>query len=112
MFLSEDQAGRLLYSLALFLRAKKNNKSLDLVLAGTFVLLNWLVPGGVTALITATDEGQAALDLDLLKKLIRANEILADLLDIRDKSIIRKDGGGILEIRPGKDFCRTAWRQI
>lgn len=105
VFLTEDEAGRLLYTMALFLRGKKNAKSLDGVLAELFVLLNWQVAGGVTCLGVATDEGQADQDLDLFKKLIRANEFLADLLEVRDKAVLRRDGDGIAEIRPGKDFA-------
>jgi hypothetical protein len=105
VFLTEDEYGRLLYSLALFLRGKKNAKSLDGVLAELFVLLNWEVAGGVTCLGVASDEAQADIDLDLCKKLIRANELLADLLEIRDKAVLRRDGNGIAEIRPGKDFA-------
>jgi hypothetical protein len=104
VFLTEDEAGRLFYTLALFLRGKKNDKSLDLVLASLHALLNWTVPGGVTALLVATDESQAGQDLDLAKKLIRANEMLSDLLEVQDKRVLRRDRDGILEIRPGKDF--------
>jgi hypothetical protein len=42
----------------------------------------------------ANDEGQAADDLELAKKLIRGNAILADAVDIKQKIIERRDGKG------------------
>ena len=99
-----DELDRLFYTLALLLRAKKNWKSADLIFAALFFLFTRKALGGVTCLTVATDEDQAGFDVDLAKKIIRVNPILADEVHIREKSIVRKDGDGILEIRPGKDF--------
>ena len=98
-----DDAGRLFYTLALLLRAKKNDKSLDGMLAGLYALCAWRPIGDFTGRIVAFDEGQADQDLDLLKKLIRANPVLMDLLTIKQKSVERKDGRGFIEIIPGGD---------
>jgi hypothetical protein len=80
-----DASGRLFYTLALLLRGKKNNKSLDAILAMLYALLCWLVPGGFTGIMVAFDEGQIVQDLDLLKKLVEVNPIFADALTVRQK---------------------------
>jgi len=98
-----DETGSLFYNQALLLRGKKNDKSLDSILAQLFGLCTWEPIGGFTGLVVAFDEGQADQDLDLAKKLIRANPILEEIVLIRQKSIERKDGRGIIEIRPGRD---------
>lgn len=100
-----DEDGRLFYSLALLLRAKKNNKSLDLILAALYFLFCRTALGGVTARIVAFDEGQASQDLDLAKKLVAVNPMLADELTVKQKSLERKDGSGVLEILPGRDIA-------
>src|SRR6266446_554708 len=61
--------GRPRYNLVLAGRGKKNWKSADLVLAGLFCLLMRRSPQGNSGFIVASDEGQAADDLDLAKKL-------------------------------------------
>src|SRR5262245_8787167 len=66
------------YSLVLSGRAKKNAKTLDLVLAALYRLLLWPSPKGNDAFVLANDEGQAQDDLTLAKKLVTANEILKD----------------------------------
>src|SRR5262245_30483990 len=53
------------YNLVLAGRAKKNWKSSDLVLAGLYCLLMRRSPQGNSGFIVASDEGQAADDLDL-----------------------------------------------
>lgn len=55
--------GRLRYSLALCLRGKKNNKSLDLIPASLYFLLCRKCISGSTVLNVAFDENQAAQDL-------------------------------------------------
>src|SRR5438132_5846458 len=62
-----DDVGRLFYTLILCGRAKKNWKSADLVLACWFALLADS-PGGNQVYLVANDEGQAADDLELAKK--------------------------------------------
>ncbi len=99
-----DPMGRLINNLALLLRAKKNWKSADLIFAALYWFFARRSVGGSTCLVVATDEGQADYDLDLGKKIIRANPILADAVEVKQKSIEHKDGDGILEIRPGRDY--------
>src|SRR6266481_2534883 len=65
--------GRPMYNLVLAGRGKKNAKSLDLVLAGLFCLLMRRAPQGNSGFIVASDEGQAADDLDLAKRLVACN---------------------------------------
>ena len=95
--------GRLRWTLALLLRAKKNEKSLDGVLASLFVLLFRKCLGGTTVTTVCFDEDQAAQDLDLAKKLIKKNPFLAGALKVKQKCIERKDGDGVYEILPGRD---------
>jgi hypothetical protein len=96
---------RIRYNHALLGRGKKNAKSLDLVLAGLFACLaNDSVHGNEVYLV-ASDEGQAADDLSLTKKLIMASPHLQSRLVIRDKLITRKDGKGFITILPGQDVA-------
>ena len=107
-FLDPDPTTRRLkYNLLLAGRGKKNFKSADLVLAALFCLLANLsvAHGGNECLLVASDEGQAAEDLDLVKKLIEANPVLAERLMIREKAVHRRDGKGRLRILPGRDVA-------
>lgn len=97
--------GRPRYNLALTGRAKKNYKSADLILAALCRLLAWHSEGGNQCYCLANDEGQAADDLELAKKLIRANPVLAEAVTIRQKIIQRRDGKGFLEILPAQDVA-------
>ncbi len=99
------EEGRSRYNLMLGGRAKKNWKSADLILAALYRLLAWQSEGGNQCYILANDEGQAADDLELAKKLIRSNAILADAVDIKQKIIERRDGKGFLEILPAQDVA-------
>lgn len=101
-----DADGRLRYNLVLTGRAKKNWKSADLVLASLFALVK-NSSGGSQCYLLANDEGQAADDLSLAKKLIRANPALRKLLVVRQKVIERRDGCGFLEILPAQDVAGT-----
>jgi hypothetical protein len=98
-----DDSGRLWYTMALLLRAKKNNKSLDAILAMLYALMCWQVPGGFTGRMVAFDLDQIEQNLDLLSKLIAVNPIFADALVVKQKEIERKDGGGYIKIIPGRD---------
>jgi hypothetical protein len=100
-----DAAGGLKFNLALLGRAKKNAKSLDLVLAALFSCLANDSPLGNEAYIVATDEGQARDDLQLAKKLVQASPHLAARLHVRDKSLHRKDGRGFVIVLPGQDVA-------
>jgi hypothetical protein len=53
----------------------------------------------------ANDEGQAADDLDLAKKLVTANPIISREVDQRAKEIIRKDGRARMQILPARDIA-------
>jgi phage terminase large subunit-like protein len=68
---SRDANGRLRYSMVLSGRAKKNNKTLDLTLAGLYCLTMLESPQGSDVLIVANSEDQAGDDLDLAKKVSR-----------------------------------------
>jgi phage terminase large subunit-like protein len=93
------------YNLALLGRAKKNAKSLDLVLAALFACVANDSPLGNEAYIVATDEGQARDDLQLAKKLVAASPQLAARLQVREKSLVRKDGRGFVMVLPGQDVA-------
>lgn len=100
-----DGRGHPRYNLVLTGRGKKNWKSADLVLAALYRLLAWESPGGQQCFLLANDEGQAADDLELATKLIRANRVLHDAVTIKAKEIARKDGKGSLLILPAKDVA-------
>jgi hypothetical protein len=91
------------YNLALCGRAKKNWKTSDLILAALYRFLVWPSSAGNDCFILANDEGQAADDLSLAKKLIAANPILEREVLVLAKSITRKDGRGSLIILPAGD---------
>jgi hypothetical protein len=91
------------YNFILCGRAKKNWKSTDLDLAALFSLI---IRGG-DALILANDEGQAADDLELTKRLVAANSDLSAELEVLQKEIRRRDGGGTLKILPARDIAGT-----
>jgi hypothetical protein len=86
-------------------RAKKNCKTLDLILAALYCLLVRESPQGNDAFILANDEGQAADDLSLAKKLVQCNRDLAARLEIlqKEKEIRRLDGRGSLRILPAQN---------
>lgn len=104
---AHDATGRPRYNLVLCGRAKKNWKSADLVLAALFALLANDSPGGNQGYLLANDEGQAADDLALAKKLIAVNPLLAEALSVKQKTIERRDGQGFLMILPAQDVVGT-----
>jgi hypothetical protein len=97
--------GILRFNLLLAGRGKKNWKSADLVLAAFFCLLANDSVGGNEVLLVASDEGQAAEDLNLAKKLAEINAVLAERLLVREKAILRRDGKGRMRILPGRDVA-------
>jgi hypothetical protein len=97
--------GRPRYNLVLAGRGKKNAKSLDLVLAALYCLLMRRSPQGNTCFIVASDEGQAADDLDLAKRLIACNPDLQAEIEPLTKELRLRDGSGSLRILPGKDIA-------
>src|SRR5215469_4141190 len=98
-------ADRPQYNLAVNGRAKKNWKTTDLIAAGLYRFLVWPSPQGNDCFILANDEGQAADDLDLAKKLIRANPVIAREVEVRAKEILRRDGAGRMQILPARDVA-------
>src|SRR5262249_15711317 len=91
------------FNLCLAGRGKKNSKSLDLVLAGLYCLLMRRSPQGNSGFIVASDEGQAADDLDLAKRLVACNPDLQAEIEPLAKELRLRDGSGALRILPGKD---------
>jgi hypothetical protein len=85
--------------------AKKNMKTLMLVLAGLYKLNAWQAAGqkGNQCYFVASDLGQANDDLDLAKKLIRHNPVLEQEVVLKQNVIERRDGHGFLEILPAGD---------
>jgi hypothetical protein len=96
--------GRPMYNLVLAGRGKKNAKSLDLVLAGLFCLLMRRAAQGNSGFIVASDEGQAADDLDLAKRLVACNPDLQAEVEVLAKELRLRDGSGSLRILPGRDI--------
>lgn len=96
--------GAPLYNLVLSGRAKKNNKTTDLILAGFYRLLAWNSPAGNDGFILANDEDQAGDDLELAKKLVLANPdtLGTDCVSLL-KAIRRRDHAGQLRILPSRD---------
>jgi hypothetical protein len=93
------------YNLAVCGRAKKNWKTADLTLAGLYRFLVWPSSHGNDCFILANDEGQAADDLALARKLVAANPIIAREVEVRAKEIIRRDGAGRMQILPARDVA-------
>src|SRR5919106_2230396 len=92
--------GRPQFNLVLTGRAKKNWKTADLIFAALYRLLAWKSPGGNQCYILANDEEQAGDDLELAKKIIAVNPIIANAVDVKQKVIERRDGKGFIEILP------------
>ncbi len=100
-----DDQGVPVYNLALCGRGKKNWKTADLILAALYRLLVWPSHKGSDCFVLANDEGQAADDLALAKKLIGANPDLEEEVNVFNKEIGRKDGCGVLRILPARDVA-------
>ncbi len=98
-----DESGRLAYNLALCGRAKKNWKTADLVLACFYALFSDS-PAGSQVYIVANDEDQADDDLELARKLLKANASLDALVSPPKAGLIeRRDGDGFIQILPARD---------
>ncbi len=104
---SFDEDGRPTYNLVLAGRGKKNWKSADLILVGLYRLLAWKSASGNQCYCLANDLDQAKDDLELAKKIVKANRILAGAVTVRQRIIERKDGQGFLEILPAQDIAGT-----
>jgi hypothetical protein len=103
--LDEVEDGRPRFNLVVVGRGKKNAKSLDLVLAGLYCLLMRRSVQGNSGFIVASDEGQAADDLDLAKRLVACNPDLRAEIEPLAKELRLRDGSGSLRILPGKDVA-------
>jgi hypothetical protein len=86
-------------------RAKKNAKTLDLVLAALFVLTIRRSLQGSDAYILANDTDQAADDLSLAKKLVACNPDLAAEIVTLQHELRLRDGSASLKILPAKDVA-------
>jgi hypothetical protein len=91
------------YNMVVCGRGKKNWKSADLILAGLYKFVISQSHQGDDAFIVGNDEGQAADDLSLAKKLVQANPGLNADLEILAKEIKRRDGRGTLKILPAQN---------
>jgi hypothetical protein len=102
---SFDVSGAPAYNMVLAGRGKKNWKTADLILAALYSLLIRESPQGNAGLILANDEGQAADDLQLAKRLVDVNPDLGAELEPLAKEIRRRDGKGSLRILPARDVA-------
>ncbi len=91
------------YTLVLAGRAKKNFKSADLILAGLFCMMCRESPQGSDVLLIGNDEDQATADLDLAKKIVGINPVLAGELEILSREIRRRDGKGTMRVLPAQN---------
>ena len=99
------EGGRPKYNLVLAGRGKKNNKSLDLTLAALFCLVIRRSIQGSDAYILASDEDQAADDLQLARKLVACNPDLAAEIEVFSKELRLRDGSASLRILPARDVA-------
>jgi hypothetical protein len=97
--------GSPVYNFVLAGRGKKNYKTCDLILAALYCLMLRESSSGNTCYVLANDEGQAADDLALAKKLVAVNAALAAEVDVFQKEIRRKDERGSLMILPARDIA-------
>ena len=104
--------GRPKYNLVVSGRAKKNNKTTDLGLAGLYcAVVRRRVPQGNDILILAADEDQAADDLSLVRKLILCNPALRSEFDLTQKEFRLRDGSGLIRILSGRDIAGSHGKQ-
>jgi len=86
-------------------RAKKNGKTLDLILAALFVLVIRRSMQGSDGFILANDADQAGDDLSLAKKIVAANRELAAEIEPLASELRLRDGSASLKILPAKDVA-------
>ncbi len=104
--------GSPVYNLVLAGRGKKNNKTLDLVLAALYcTVARRRAVQGNDALILASDEDQAADDLGLCRKLVEINPELRSEFEILAKELRLRDGSGSIRILPAKDVSGSHGKQ-
>jgi hypothetical protein len=91
------------YTMAVLGRAKKNCKTLDLVLAALFVLMIRRPVQGSDGFVLANDADQAKDDLTLAKKLVACNPDLAAEIEPLSSELRLRDGSAVLKILPAQD---------
>jgi phage terminase large subunit-like protein len=89
-----DDTGRRVYDFAVLSRAKKNAKSLSLVLAALYELLIPPDPRGNDVYIIGVDHDAAREDLQFAAKIVAANPLFADEVEVLANQIRRRDGRG------------------
>src|SRR5262249_14658519 len=97
--------GRPKYNLVVSGRAKKNAKTLDLVLAALYVLVIRRSLQGSDCYVLANDVDQAADDLSLAKKLVAANPDLVAEVETLAGELRLRDRSASLRILPAKDVA-------
>jgi phage terminase large subunit-like protein len=102
---SFDAHGRPLFNMVLAGRGKKNWKSADLILAALFVLVIRRSVQGSDGFVLGNDADQAADNLSLAKKLIRANPDLAAEIEVLSNELRLRDGSATLKVLPAKDVA-------
>jgi hypothetical protein len=115
-----DENGRPLFNMVVAGRGKKNNKTLDLVLAGLFVLVIRRSVQGSDGFILANSSDQANDDLTLAKKLIACNPALASEIEVMASELRLREGSATLKILPaantvgmhGKRAAFIGWDEI
>ena len=91
------------YTMVVSGRGKKNNKTLDLVLAALYVLVIRKSVQGSDGLIAANDAGQALDDMGLARKLVGCNPILESEIEVLASELRLRDGSATLKIVPARD---------
>jgi hypothetical protein len=112
--------GTPVYNMVLAGRGKKNWKTGDLVSAALYcVVARRRSIQSNAALILANDEGQAADDLSLARRLVEANPELRAEFEPLQKELRLRDGSGSIKILPsrdiglhGKTFCFAGFDEI
>jgi phage terminase large subunit-like protein len=103
--------GSPLYNLILTGRGKKNNKTTDVDLASLYTTVVRRSVQGSDAFILASDADQANDNLDLMKKLVRANpELRAEFNVLKDRLNL-KDGSGSARILAAGDVSGLHGKQ-
>jgi hypothetical protein len=93
------------YSMVVSGRGKKNNKTLDLVLAALYVLVIRRSVQGSDGLIAANDAGQALDDMGLARKVVACNPILESEVEVLAQELRLRDGSATLKILPARDVA-------
>ena len=105
--------GTPVHNMVLSGRAKKNNKTTDLVLAAFYcTVIRRRSMQGNDALILAADEDQAGDDLALARKLLEMNPELHAEFEVLAKALKLRDGSGSIRILPAGDVAGMHGKQF